>query len=449
MAFVIAKDGTRLMPTFNHKKIRRLVKTGKAIIYKHDPFTIQLTYETTKGTQDIELSMDTGSVHIGISLKSEKHEYVSAQYNNLENEKLCHDDRRKYRRSRRNRLRYRKRRFDNRRRGKGWLAPSIQHKADNHVNIINRYMSVCPVTSIVLEMGAFDTQALEAIQNGKPIPNGTDYQHGSRYGYDTLREAVFVRDGHKCIICNEGVDKGAILRIHHLGFWKGDHTDRLSGLASVCTKCHTPKNHQPEGKLWGLEPITKPMKDAALMNSIRWNVWNRIKAQYPGTKMHMAYGAGTKRERLSRRMAKSHANDAYCIGRFRPVHKAKEVHYSKRRRNNRILSKFYDARYIDIRDNKPHKAAELGCNRINRSGSRNSPLNERMYHGKKLSKGRTSVRRRHYPLQPGDLIMFEGRRYISRGCQHYGKCVSLGNKISVKVTKVTVLRKGGSWVKPA
>lgn len=104
---------------------------------------------------------------------------------------------------------------------------------------------------------------------------------------------------------------------------------------------------------------------------------------------------------------------------------------------------------LKIRDGKSHKAAKLGCNRTNRSVPRNNASNERIYRGKKLSKGRTSIRKRHYPLQPGDLILFEGHKYISGGCQHYGEYVSLGNKISVKVTEVTVLRKGGSWVKPA
>ncbi|HQE48531.1 MAG TPA: RRXRR domain-containing protein, partial [Fervidobacterium sp.] len=43
-------------------------------------------------------------------------------------------ERRMYRRIRRSRLRYRKRRFDNRisTKKEGWLAPSIKHKLDSH-----------------------------------------------------------------------------------------------------------------------------------------------------------------------------------------------------------------------------------------------------------------------------------------------------------------------------
>ena len=55
-----------------------------------------------------------------------------------------------------------------------------------------------PITDITLEMGNFDTQVLKAKEEGKPLPQGADYQHGGRYGIATLREAVFFRDSYKC-----------------------------------------------------------------------------------------------------------------------------------------------------------------------------------------------------------------------------------------------------------
>ena len=60
---------------------------------------------------------------------------------------------------------------------------------------ISRISKVMPVTDITMEMGNFDTQVLKAKEEGKPLPQGTDYQHGERYGIATLREAVFARDG--------------------------------------------------------------------------------------------------------------------------------------------------------------------------------------------------------------------------------------------------------------
>ena len=43
----------------------------------------------------------------------------------------------------------------------------------------------------------------------------------------------------------------------------------------------------------------------------------------PAVNVSLTYGAATKRERSSLRMAKTHANDAYCMGQFRPKHKAR------------------------------------------------------------------------------------------------------------------------------
>ena len=122
---VLSNSGERLMPTFRLGKVRRLLKDGKAKIVKHHPFTIQLLYDSKTNTQPIEICEDVGYNYIGISVKSESHEYVSAQYDTLQDEKEHHDDCRKYRRTRRNRLRYRKPRFDNRKRSEGWLAPSV------------------------------------------------------------------------------------------------------------------------------------------------------------------------------------------------------------------------------------------------------------------------------------------------------------------------------------
>lgn len=111
---VISKTGMRLMPT-NEYRARHLLKAGKAVIEQYRPiFTIRLTEREEGETQPIEYASDTGYQHVGVSIKSEKHEFVHAQYDMLGNETERHNDCRKYRRARRNRLRYRKPRFDNR-----------------------------------------------------------------------------------------------------------------------------------------------------------------------------------------------------------------------------------------------------------------------------------------------------------------------------------------------
>ena len=87
---VISRTGERLMPTSEYRA-RRLLKSGKAIKYCYNPFTIKLTERETGNVQPIELCVDTGYVHIGMSVKSEKHEYLAEQIDTLTDEKNRHD----------------------------------------------------------------------------------------------------------------------------------------------------------------------------------------------------------------------------------------------------------------------------------------------------------------------------------------------------------------------
>lgn len=268
---VLSNSGERLMPTFRLGKVRRLLKDGKAKIVKHHPFTIQLLYDSKANTQPIEICEDVGYNYIGISVKSESHEYVSAQYDTLQDEKEHHDDCRKYRRTRRNRLRYRKPRFDNRKRDDGWLAPSLEHKKELNVNVIKMYCEVMPITHAIVEVGSFDTMLVKAIEEGKATPESADYQKGPRYKLATLREAVFYRDNYTCQVCGRKANEGAILHVHHMFYWKGRHGNSLSELITVCEKCHTPASHQKGGKLFGFGEDIKfaNLSGAAFMNTVR------------------------------------------------------------------------------------------------------------------------------------------------------------------------------------
>ena len=445
--FVVSKEGERLMPTTRYGKVRHLLKDGKATIVCRNPFTIQLCYESTAYTQPMEVCVDAGYQHIGVSVKSESKEYVSAQYDLLKDEKERHDDARKYRRERRNRLRYRKPRFDNRKKSDGWLAPSIQNKADRHVDLIKRFCAVAPISRIVLEGGQFDTQLLQAIEEGNPIPEGKDYQQGDRYGIATLREAVFQRDGYKCRFCSRSALKdSAILHVHHVYFWRGQHGNRLSELASACEKCHTPENHKPGGKLYGYDKALPRFTSAAFMNTVKWSIFNQIKHLAPETRL--SYGAATKVARSELSLGKSHANDAYAMGDFHPAQRAETEHYVKRRRNNRILEKFYDAKYIDVRDGSKKSGAQLGCQRTNRREPRMSEKNLRAYHGKKVSAGRRSIRKTRYAIQPGDILLYKGEKVLAKGCHCYGQRVILdGTAKSVSTKKCKVTSHCGGWLK--
>lgn len=443
MVAVISNTGIPLMPT-NEYRARRLLKSGRAEIYKYRPFTIRLLDREDGATQKIEYSSDTGYQTAGVSIKSEKHEFVHTEFTMLRGETERHNDRRKYRRTRRNRLRYRKARFQNRHKPKGWLPPSLRHRVENQMRIFSSYKEVMPITTATFEMGNFDTQLLKAISEGSRIPKGKDYQQGEQYLYETVRKAVFGRDGYTCQICRRSIKDGVVLHTHHIGFWKGYRSDRIGNLLTVCDHCHTAKNHQPGGKLWGIEPKSD-MAPAAYMNSVRWQMYDALCAGYLDVDMHIQYGARTSVTRKSLNIEKTHANDAYCIGELRPKHRCRPAVFVKKRRNSRILSRFYDAKYIDIRDGSKKSGSQLSCGRTNRRERRSSEKNERIYRGQKVSKGRVSTRRRHYSLRPGDTVKYENELYVIESVQNCGAYVRLQGHKPVNVKKIILIKKTGGW----
>ena len=446
--YVISNNGERLMPTTRYGRVRHLLKEGKACIVKRKPFTIQLTYESGEYVQAMELCIDSGAQHIGLSLKSESREYESIQFDLLEDEKERHDDCRKYRHTRRNRLRYRKLRFDNRRREKGSLAPSLENKANRHIDIICAFAIVAPVTDVYFEAGQFDIQLLAAFQEGKPIPQGTDYQHGERYKISTLREAVFQRDYYKCRFCERSAldsKDRAILHAHHVYYWRGQHGDRLEELAACCEKCHTSANHKEGGKLWGYDQELPRFTGAAFMNSVKWYIYNTL-ADRLSCNVHLTYGAATKLARADLKLEKSHVNDAYAMGKMHPAVRAQEQLFQKCRRNNRILEKFYDAKIVDIRTGKIVKGAKLGCERTNRRESRTSEKSLRRYRGEKVSKGRRVIRRTRYSIRPGDVIKVGSNVFHAKGVHCNGNNVIIAETgKSASLSKVKVICHTGGW----
>ena len=161
--------------------------------------------------------------------------------------------------------------------------------------------------------------------------------------------------------------------------------------------------------------------------------------------MHLTYGAATKLARADLHLEKSHINDAYAMGSLRPEVRVTEKHFQKRRRNNRILEKFYDAKVIDIRTGKAVSGKCLGCERTNRRESRTSEKTLRPFRGEKLSKGKRTIRKQRYPIQPGDLLLWNGQTIVAKGTHCCGKSVMLSNGKSVTPNKLKVLYHIGGW----
>ena len=94
------------MPTIP-RKVRILLRDGKAKVVKRTPFTIQLKYATGENKQKITLGVDAGNKTIGLSASTEDEELYSAEVQIRNDVVNLLSTRRENRRTRRNRLRYR------------------------------------------------------------------------------------------------------------------------------------------------------------------------------------------------------------------------------------------------------------------------------------------------------------------------------------------------------
>lgn len=290
------------MPTERHGKVRRLLREGKACVVRLQPFTIQLTYESKRYTQEVSLGIDAGSVHIGVSATTEKRELFSAEVVMRTDIVNKLSSRRELRRMRRNRkTRYRAARFSNRRKGKGWLAPSIRYKVDSHLKVIRLLHSILPISKTTIEVAQFDTQK---IKNDKI--QGVEYQQGEQLGFWNVREYVLARDGHKCQHC-KGKSGDKILNVHHLESRKTGG-DAPNNLITLCETCHKAYHH---GEFELKVKRGTRLRDAAAMNAMRWVIYNKAKAEF--NNVHLTFGYITKHTRIENGVEKSHNADAYCI----------------------------------------------------------------------------------------------------------------------------------------
>ena len=387
--FVLNMRGKPLMPT-TAGKARKLLRKGLAKVIMRTPFTIQLTYATGETKQNVSLGVDTGYKHVGLSAVSDAKELFSSEVELRTNISKLLSERRQYRRTRRNRLWYRKARFLNRIKSKkaGWLAPSVQHRLNEHIKAINFVKSILPVTEITVEAAAFDIQKIK-----NPDISGIDYQNGEQAGFWNVREYVLYRDGHKCQACN-GKSKDKILNIHHIES-RQTGGDRPDNLITLCETCHKAYH---KGKIELKIKKHKAFKAETVMSILRWKIVNKLREL--GNIVNITYGYLTKSARIALKLEKSHADDAFCIAGGSEQERTDVINGSFNRRNNRSVQ-------------------------LNRKGYK------------------PSIRKVRYNLQPNDLVRFNGKAFLVKGMQNLGKYIKLaGLQKPVKTELVTLIKYG-------
>lgn len=311
--YVLNQHGQPLMPC-RPQKARVLLKEGKAYVVKQVPFTIRLRYGSSGYKQPLSLGMDAGSKHIGIAVTSAKKVVYAEELQPRNDVVKLLSVRRQARKERRSRkMRYRAARFNNRVRSKhkGWLAPSVEVKIQEHISAIQRVQKILPITEVHVETAEFDTQRLKAMEKGRPLPVGTDYQLGEQYDSYNVRQYVLKRDNYTCQCCGKQGD-GVKFHVHHLETRQtgGNAPNNLITLCEDCHKAiHAGTKHLPAKKA---KRSTKSLRDAAFMGIMRKTLLERLRAELDipaaGT-----YGYITKYYRELYHIEKSHINDAIMI----------------------------------------------------------------------------------------------------------------------------------------
>lgn len=422
---VINKHRQPLMPT-SPRKARLLLSSGKAKIVGRDPFTIQLVYGSSGYKQEITLGIDAGYQNIGFSAITEKRELIGGELKLLEGMSERITERSKYRTQRRNRLRHRPPKFDNRKRSEEWLAPSIQHKFNAHIKLVERIKTRLPVTKIIIETAKFDIQKIN-----NPDIEGKEYQEGEQLGYYNLTCYIRHRDNYKCQnpTCK---GKSDVLQIHHVGYWKTkpDRSNRPGNLITLCDKCHTPANHKKSKFLFGWEPKVKSFKAETFMSTIYRKLLDTLYAE-------QTYGYKTKFHREKLELPKSHHNDAFVIAGGIAQIRTEPLMLEQIRRNKRSLEQFYDAKYIDSRTGEKVSGSILSSGRRTRNKNFNSD-NLRVYRLSKVSLGQRRIKKQRYKYSPDDYVEFEDKVYRVIGMQNKGTGVKLATYPEVKNKVVNV-----------
>ncbi len=319
--FVLDTNKQQLNPV-HPGRARVLLDSGKAAIFKRFPFTLIMKVAIDDPVvAELRIKIDPGSKTTGIAIVNDQSgEVVFAA-------ELAHrgqqiksdlDNRRGVRRGRRNRhTRYRKPRWQNRRnKKKGWLPPSLQSRIANVITWVQRFARICHITNISMELVKFDMQAIENAEI-----SGVEYQQGTLTGYE-LREYLLEKWGRTCTYCGK---ENIPLQVEHIVPKAKYRDDRVSNLCLACDKCNKAKGmkdikdflkKKPDLLKKILAQAKAPLRDAAAVNSTRWELFRRLEVL--GLPIECGSGGLTKYNRTTRELPKTHWMDAACVGKSTP-----------------------------------------------------------------------------------------------------------------------------------
>ncbi|TAF03735.1 MAG: HNH endonuclease [Nostocales cyanobacterium] len=307
---------------------RQMLRNGKAAIFRRFPFTLILkTAQPETLVDKLRIKIDPGAKTTGLALINDLSGEVifAAELQNRGFEiRDALKSRSQIRRSRRSRkTRYRARRYKNRSRKEGWLAPSLQSRVDNILTWVSRLRKFAEISAISQELVKFDTQKMQ-----DPEITGKEYQQGTLAGYET-REYLLEKWGRKCAYCDT---ENVPLQVEHIYPQAKGGSNRISNLTLSCEKCNVKKGTKdikdflkkhPQRLDAILKQVKKPLADTAAVNTTKYALLKSLEAT--GLPVETGSGGLTKFNRTQQGLKKTHWIDAACVGQSTPRLIAKNI----------------------------------------------------------------------------------------------------------------------------
>lgn len=302
LVHVLNHKGKPLMPC-SPGKARNLLRLGKAKVVSREPFTIKLLFKSSGYIQPVTVGIDSGSKTAAFAAHANGKVLYLSEVTLRNDIRSNMDQRRAFRRTRRSRkTRYRKPRFDNRKKD-GWLTPTVRSKVDSHKRELQFIEKILPVTKVIMETASFD---IHKITNPEVFSSG--YQTGRQKDFYNVKQYVLHRDGYTCKKCKQ--DK-CRLEVHHILFRSNGGTNSPDNLITLCSSCHDKLHLLPNAEVESKKLSSKIKQRATLDATQVSTIRAYLKKEVVFTE---TFGYETKYKRETLGLPKTHYNDAICAG---------------------------------------------------------------------------------------------------------------------------------------
>ena len=362
--------------------------------------------------------------------------------------------------------------FSNRRRDNGWITPTVRQLVQTHLNKIDMICKILPVKEWTLEINKFAFMLME-----NDSIRGTDFQNGRMKDYKDTKEYINAMQGGCCAFCNCQIEE-----YHHIIKRSKGGSNRPENIVGLC-KNHHGMAHNDEAFQEKLKDLGEHKKYAALsvLNQAIPRILNGLKQRFGEDNVHEVTGYATSVYREEHNIPKEHWIDSAVIAaigtdtNISGLSSIRPFEFVQYRRHNRALTHHTSERTYkapiegQFTKNGSHKYEVVAKNRrprtdqvkTNEQGS--DKCNSLAEYRQKITAevGEKEARRlisklkvikstRHkytdpkdLKFLPGDVVLYNGKRYLIHGNKNKGQYVLLkGEKGYFKATECRLLERG-------